>query len=191
MLKHSIPSWLLTVHRTSNIKPVTNSMQSFSTFSSLLNRYSPNIRRFSSLKQVTTVKDFEELRWKKQPAFIWKNFADLSKIKLSSFVLMTTAVGYILGPMPFSTIIFTTTSVGTFLCICSANIFNQWLESPYDSQMGRTRSRVLVRHAMEPKAVFFSGVFMGVAGVGILSAVNPIVSALGFMNIFLVFNPLF
>jgi protoheme IX farnesyltransferase len=100
---------------------------------------------------------------------------------------MTTVVGCLLSPIPPTLQILVITTTGTLLCICSANVFNQFLESSYDAQMARTRNRVLVRHAMLPKTVFALGITLGSTGVLMLSLLNPLTSSLGLLNIILVY----
>ena len=53
--------------------------------------------------------------------------------------------GYAMAPGAFDPLLFTVTSVGTLLLSAGANATNQFFEVPYDSQMNRTKNRVLVR----------------------------------------------
>jgi protoheme IX farnesyltransferase len=105
-----------------------------------------------------------------------KPFAELSKPKLSSLVVLTTMSGYALG-LPFadadasaSAATFLLTVAGTAFSAFSANSFNQWLEQPLDAQMPRTRSRPLPRLAVTPFAAFNWAVASGVGGLGLLGA---------------------
>jgi protoheme IX farnesyltransferase len=94
--------------------------------------------------------------------------------------------GYAMAPGTFalSTLLYTTT--GTGLCVMAANSINQWIEVPYDSQMARTRNRVLVRHSMNPTHAFVIGTTAGILGTGMLYYwVNPYAALLGFSNILL------
>ncbi|KAI8349662.1 protoheme IX farnesyltransferase [Blakeslea trispora] len=94
--------------------------------------------------------------------------------------------GYAIAPgaMDMATLFFTT--VGTGLCITSANAINQWIEIPYDAQMLRTRNRVLGRRALSPVHAFGFGVGTGLAGVTTLATmVNPLTASLGAANILL------
>eukprot|EP00842_Homolaphlyctis_polyrhiza_P004763 jgi/Hompol1/5288/HPOL_002649-RA len=92
--------------------------------------------------------------------------------------------GYAMAPGATSVVTLLSTMVGTGLCVASANAINQWTEAPYDAQMARTRTRVLVRHALSPAHAFLAGALAGVGGVGILAAaVGPLAAALGGINI--------
>ena len=88
------------------------------------------------------------------------------------------------GVLEPSTLLFT--SVGTALCVASANTFNQFAEVPFDSQMKRTSTRPIVRGLISPLHAFTIGVSTASLGVAILySLVNPTVAALGAANIVL------
>lgn len=53
--------------------------------------------------------------------------------------------GYTLAPGPFDISTFLACSLGTGLVSATANAINQFFEVPFDSQMSRTKNRVLVR----------------------------------------------
>ena len=115
-----------------------------------------------------------------------KLYKELAKAKLGALVGLTAMCGYAIAPgaMDVSTLLFTT--VGTGLCITSANAINQWIEIPYDAQMLRTRNRVLGRRALSPFHAFSFGVGTGIAGVTTLATmVNPLTACLGAANILL------
>lgn len=61
---------------------------------------------------------------------------------------MTTMAGYAMAPAAFSGSTLFYAALGTALMSGSANAINQFLEIPYDSQMNRTKNRVLVRGYM-------------------------------------------
>jgi len=86
------------------------------------------------------------------------------------------------------------TAFGTFMCIASANTFNQIAEVPYDAQMLRTRNRVLVRRLLSPLHAFSFAAISGMVGVGTLwTFVNPLTASLGLANIVLysfIYTPL-
>ena len=58
--------------------------------------------------------------------------------------------------------------VGTTLMSASANAGNQMLEAPYDAQMRRTQSRVLVINRISPLHAFVFANVTGWAGLAIL-----------------------
>jgi protoheme IX farnesyltransferase len=72
----------------------------------------------------------------------WVGYISHSVVGL---VVMTTMAGYALAPEPLNLTTFILCSVGTGLVSCAANSINQFFEVPFDSQMARTKNRVLVR----------------------------------------------
>ncbi|KAJ2892033.1 Protoheme IX farnesyltransferase, mitochondrial, partial [Coemansia aciculifera] len=113
-------------------------------------------------------------------------YTDLSKGKLTCFVVLTAMAGYAVAPGTLQVVPLLWTAVGTTLCASSANAFNQWIEVPYDAQMKRTRNRPLPRHALAPGHALGFGVAAGGLGIGALAVcVNPVAAALGASNILL------
>ena len=110
----------------------------------------------------------------------------LSKIRLTSLVVITTMSGYALAPGPFHVSTFIVCSVGTGLVSATANAINQFFEVPFDAQMSRTKNRVLVKGHLTPgHAIFFAAV-SGVSGLVLLySQVNGLTAALGAANLVL------
>ena len=89
---------------------------------------------------------------------------------------------------------FAATVIGTSLCVCSANAFNQLMEVPYDCQMKRTHNRVLPRYSISLFHAFVFALGCGISGFLILYYnVNPCAAVLGGSNILLyalVYTPL-
>lgn len=62
----------------------------------------------------------------------------------------------------------------------------KFLEVPYDSQMNRTKDRVLVRGYLTPLHAFTFAVVCGTVGVGTLFVcANPLTAALGATTLFI------
>lgn len=77
----------------------------------------------------------------------------LSKSRLTALVCITSAAGYGLASsaiMAFDPVILIGSTIGVGLCSAAANSINQILEVPFDSQMNRTRNRVLVKGLLTP-----------------------------------------
>ena len=111
-------------------------------------------------------------------------YAKLSKAKLSGLVVLTTMVGYAMAPgaLQLDTLAYTT--LGTGLCVCSANAFNQWMEVPFDAQMSRTSGRVVVNGQISSLHAVMFAISSGVLGYEMLyTCVNPLVAYLGLGNI--------
>lgn len=115
-----------------------------------------------------------------------KNYLKLSKIRLTTLVVLTTLAGYSMGCSTFEPGLAAFTLIGTGLTSASAASLNQFLEVPFDSQMSRTRNRPLVLQNMSSgKALTFS-ILSGTTGLTILAtAVNPLTAGLGAFNLVL------
>jgi len=108
-------------------------------------------------------------------------FADLVKARLTTLVLLTTAVGFYIGwrgAMNF--ILFFNTLAATALVAAGAAALNQLLEREYDAKMRRTQDRPLPSGRLQPTTVALFGGVTSVAGLIYLAlAVNLLTSALG------------
>jgi len=70
-------------------------------------------------------------------------YADLTKYRLSSLVVVTSGFGFLCGGAPVDWTMMAATCVGTGLCAASAGSFNQIIERHQDAQMHRTKLRPL------------------------------------------------
>jgi len=96
--------------------------------------------------------------------------------------------GYAMAPAAFDPTTFVMCSLGTGLVSAAANAINQYHEVPFDSQMSRTKNRVLVTGQMTPlHAVTFAAV-SATAGLSMLYfGANGLTAALGAGNLLLLF----
>jgi len=130
-------------------------------------------------------------------------YLSLSKPRLSFLIVLTTTTAYSLFPvavtpmasaMELSPLTLLNLMTGTALSCACANTLNMMYEPKFDAQMSRTRNRPLVRGLITQRGALAFAVATGVAGLGLLYAgVNPTVSFLSFLNIFLyagVYTPL-
>src|SRR5580658_4201910 len=108
-------------------------------------------------------------------------FSDLVKARLTTLVLLTTAVGFYIGwqgTMNF--LLFFNTLAGTALVASGAAALNQLLERDYDAKMRRTQSRPLPSGCLQPATVAIFGGVSSVAGLVYLAlTVNLLTSVLG------------
>ena len=112
-------------------------------------------------------------------------YQDLSKFKLSVFVVSTAATGYALGSgervdwREMGVV-----SLGTFLCSASANTFNQVFEKTNDGKMARTMRRPLPAGRCSRAHALAFGVVSGIAGYVLLrTQCNALTANLGVANI--------
>lgn len=117
-----------------------------------------------------------------------KQYAKLSKIRLTAFVTSTTITGSYLACESFgeSLPLIAIAALGTFLCSSSAAALNQFLETPYDSQMRRTAIRPLVVGQVSPLETVIFATLAGLSGITLLATqVNGLTAALGTLNLLL------
>jgi protoheme IX farnesyltransferase len=108
-------------------------------------------------------------------------FADLVKARLTTLVLLTTAVGFYVGWQgAMNWVLLLNTLAGTALVAAGASALNQWLERDYDAKMLRTQTRPLPSGRMQPATVVIFGGISSMAGLIYLAlAVNLLTSVLG------------
>ncbi len=115
----------------------------------------------------------------------FKHYLELSKIRLTAMVLITAAVGFILGsqgPLDYARLGWTI--LGTGLAAAGASALNQLLEIRRDAMMRRTRGRPLPTGQVSALHATLFAVATSLAGVAILNElVNPLTAFLGLANI--------
>jgi heme o synthase len=111
---------------------------------------------------------------------LWTALMDLTKIRLTSLVLLTTLVGFYIGERgAVDFILLLNTVLGTALVAGGASALNQLLEKDYDALMKRTRSRPLPSGRLQPEtALIFGGVTASPGMIYLAVMVNPLTSFL-------------
>lgn len=124
-----------------------------------------------------------------------KSFGVLVKFKLSTIVVSTAILSYVLvaAGAYFSWLTLALLITGGYLVTFASNALNQVLEREHDGLMERTKARpVVVGDISLSNAVLMAGI-MSVLGILALSMINPIVALLGtvsFMIYTFVYTPL-
>lgn len=107
--------------------------------------------------------------------------AELFKSRLTTLVLLTTAVGFHLGArgrMNFGLLFHTL--CGTALVAAGAAALNQWLEREHDARMTRTEDRPLPSGRMQPDtALIIGGVATAAGLIHLALLVNLLTSVIG------------
>ncbi|MCP3902750.1 MAG: protoheme IX farnesyltransferase [Planctomycetes bacterium] len=136
------------------------------------------------------------------PAASWpRRFVELTKARLSSLVLLTTAVGFVHGAdtasgLGSSTLLLALvgTLLGTGLVAGAANAFNEIMERGRDRLMHRTQQRPLVNGEMTPRMACITAVVLTVVGTTLLATLaNTAAAALALLTLLiyvLVYTPL-
>ena len=109
---------------------------------------------------------------------ILTDLGELTKLRLSFLVLLTTLVGFLLGwrgPMDY--VLLGSTLLGTALSAAGASALNQWLERDLDALMPRTADRPLPARRMHPSDALLFGLLCCVSGVVILGCFANLLTA--------------
>ncbi|XP_045473362.1 protoheme IX farnesyltransferase, mitochondrial [Harmonia axyridis] len=128
--------------------------------------------------------------WKPTPSTeessLLQQYLKLSKIKLTTLVVVTSMAGYAVAPAPFDWATFGLCIAGTGLLSSAANAVNQFHETPFDAQMSRTKNRVIVSGKITPLHSMGFATVASISGISILYfGVNGLTAALGFSNLLL------
>ncbi|XP_050314499.1 protoheme IX farnesyltransferase, mitochondrial [Anthonomus grandis grandis] len=152
----------------------------------------------ASINENQLQKPKTEPAWSTTPATnksnIIQHYLKLSKIRLTTLVIVTAMAGYAMAPAPFEWTTFALCTVGTGLLSSAANAVNQYHEVPFDAQMARTKQRVIVCGKLTPLHSMVFAATASLSGLGILYyGVNGVTTALGLANLLLytsVYTPL-
>ncbi|MCB0270929.1 MAG: protoheme IX farnesyltransferase [Calditrichia bacterium] len=108
---------------------------------------------------------------------------ELSKIRISQLVAMSTILGYIMATGELS-LFLVVPALGTFLLSCGSSALNQFQEWQYDSKMLRTRYRPIPSGRISPETGLKIAIALMVSGAVILGLfTNFTAFALGLFNI--------
>jgi protoheme IX farnesyltransferase len=108
-------------------------------------------------------------------------YLELTKPRITTLVLLTTAAGFSLGSQgAFQFLLFAHTVVGVALLCSGVSALNEWMERDLDALMRRTASRPLPTGRLSSREAFIFGVALTVAGEAYLAAlVNPLSALCG------------
>ena len=114
-------------------------------------------------------------------------YATLTKARLSTLVVITTAVGFIMAcDADIDWIMLLWTVIGTMACALSANALNQVFETHRDKLMDRTRGRPTPSGALSTRHAFVFAVLIGYGGLLMLALlVNLAAAGLALLTILL------
>jgi protoheme IX farnesyltransferase len=120
------------------------------------------------------------------------DFVGLTKPRITMLVLMTAAVGYVVGGRfdPLSFLLF---MAGTGLLCGGASALNQYSERDADARMVRTSRRPIPAGRVAPGEALAFGIVISAAGIALLAAVNLLTLALGaasLLSYVLIYTPL-
>lgn len=113
-----------------------------------------------------------------------KEYTLLAKPRLSFLVVISAVTGYFMQDEIILNEILILVA-GGFLVTGSSNGFNQIIERDLDKLMKRTQNRPLVKGTITVKEAYVVSIVWGIAGLALLSLLNPLCFLLGLLSLFM------
>ena len=114
-----------------------------------------------------------------------KNFAEITKVRLSVSVLFSSIAGYFLGVETVDYTELLLLCIGGYSMVGASNVYNQIIERDLDALMKRTENRPIPSGRMSVKTAFIIAVALTIIGIVALYAINPITAMFGAICIFM------
>lgn len=114
-----------------------------------------------------------------------KDFAEVTKMRLSISVVISSIAGYLLGSDTVSFSILILLAIGGYCMVGASNVFNQVIEKDIDTLMHRTRNRPVASGRLSVNLALTLGVILTLLGLSILYAINPKTAMFGAISIFM------
>ena len=125
------------------------------------------------MKLEADIQDFEQSR----SSFL--DFVELTKARIGTFVVISTAVGYVLAsPAGIDLFRLIHTLLATFLVSSGVCALNHYLDRDFDARMVRTADRPLPAGRLQPEKAFILGVTMLAVGLVYLAGWVNVATAL-------------
>ena len=111
-------------------------------------------------------------------------YIDLTKPRLTSLVIATAAVGFLVGsPSRIDLMTGALMVIGMIAVVGGGNALNQYWERDLDARMRRTRNRPLPTGRLSPAQALIFGSVISAAGLALLTlAVTPMAAAVAFFG---------
>lgn len=123
-----------------------------------------------------------------------RDYAQFIKLRLASLVVLSAAIGFVIGSQELNWGKMLLLILGGFLVTGASNGFNQIIEKNLDKLMDRTQNRPLPQERMSLNESFALASIMGILGIAILWVfMNPLSGILGTIALILytaVYTPL-
>src|SRR5580658_6399549 len=113
-----------------------------------------------------------------------RDYLELTKPRITTLILICTAVGYSFGCVSFHLSILVHVLLGTALMASGTSALNQWYEVASDARMGRTRERPIPSGRMKRSHGFVFGLLLSTAGFAELRfGTNALAADLGLFTL--------
>lgn len=114
-----------------------------------------------------------------------KNFAEITKVRLSISVLFSSIAGYFLGADSVQIETLLLLSIGGYSMVGASNVYNQIIERDLDALMDRTKNRPIPAGRISVNSALVIAIVLTIIGIVALYAINPITSMFGAICIFM------
>ena len=106
----------------------------------------------------------------RKPQTLFQAYCELTKIKLSLLVVMSTAVAFVMASeLGIDWMVFLWTVIGTTLSAAAAATWNQLFERKRDAKMSRTKDRPIPSGRISILHAFVAGVLLTYGGLSVLA----------------------
>jgi protoheme IX farnesyltransferase len=123
-----------------------------------------------------------------------RDYALLTKFRLSFLVVLSALLGYFFADAPFSAVQLLALIAGGFLVTGASNAFNQIIERELDARMSRTAQRPLPAGNMSVQEATIAAALMGFVGILILwfllNALSGVLGLLALLMYVALYTPL-
>lgn len=123
----------------------------------------------------------------------WREYTALMKLRLSSSVVFSSVVGYLLGVSQVRAVEIVILALGGILVTGAANAFNQIIEKHQDARMSRTSNRPVAAGRLSVTEAIIVASILVVAGLSLLYTLNFLTFIFGAASVVLyalVYTPL-
>lgn len=116
---------------------------------------------------------------------LFKDFLELTKVRLSVSVVFSSIAGYLLGAEELSGLSIFLLAIGGYFMVGASNAYNQIIEKDLDALMSRTNNRPIPAGRMSVSTAFIIASVFTLAGIGVLYFINPKTAMFGAISIFM------
>ena len=114
-----------------------------------------------------------------------RNFAEITKIRLSVSVVFSSVAGYLLGATTVDFYTLLLLCIGGYCMVGASNVYNQIIERDLDGLMERTKNRPIPSGRMGITHAFVLASILTVIGIVVLYIINPKTAMFGAISIFM------
>ncbi|QIE60150.1 protoheme IX farnesyltransferase [Rasiella rasia] len=119
------------------------------------------------------------------PVSIFRNFTEITKMRLSVSVVFSSVAGYLLGVETIDFFQLLLLCIGGYCMVGASNVFNQIIERDLDALMNRTKDRPIPSGRLGVTPAFILASVLTLLGILVLYNINPQTAMFGAISIFM------